>query len=94
MALRHPTWEMGQRITIGSATLMNKGLEIIELHHLFGLECERIQVVVHPQSIVHSMVEFVDGSAIAQMGPPRHARPNPLRPARPRSHASPHPDRL
>ena len=70
MALAHPNWEMGPRITIGSATLMNKALEVIEVHHLFGLERERIQVVVHPQSIVHSMVEFVDGSVIAQMGPP------------------------
>jgi 1-deoxy-D-xylulose-5-phosphate reductoisomerase len=70
MALRHPNWSMGPRITIGSATLMNKALEVIELHHLFGVERERIVVVVHPQSIVHSMVEFVDGSVIAQMGPP------------------------
>jgi 1-deoxy-D-xylulose-5-phosphate reductoisomerase len=70
MALRHPNWSMGPRITVGSATLMNKALEVIELHHLFGLERERIQVVIHPQSLVHSMVEFVDGSVIAQMGPP------------------------
>lgn len=70
MALRHPTWEMGPRITVGSATLMNKALEIIELHHLFDLPAESIGVAVHPQSIVHSMVEFVDGSVIAQMGPP------------------------
>lgn len=69
-ALRHPNWSMGPRITVGSATLMNKALEVIELHHLFGLERERIEVAVHPQSIVHSMVEFVDGSVIAQMGPP------------------------
>jgi 1-deoxy-D-xylulose-5-phosphate reductoisomerase len=69
-ALAHPNWRMGPRITIGSATLMNKALEIIELHHLFGLERERIEVVVHPQSVVHSMVEFVDGSVIAQLGPP------------------------
>lgn len=69
-ALKHPNWNMGPRITIGSATLMNKALEVIELHHLFGLERERIHVVIHPQSIVHSMVEFVDGSVIAQMGPP------------------------
>ena len=69
-ALKHPNWSMGRRITIGSATLMNKALEVIELHHLFGLERERIHVVIHPQSIVHSMVEFVDGSVIAQMGPP------------------------
>jgi 1-deoxy-D-xylulose-5-phosphate reductoisomerase len=69
-ALRHPTWNMGPRITIGSATLMNKALEIIELHHLFQLPPEKIQVAVHPQSVVHSMVEFIDGSVIAQMGPP------------------------
>jgi 1-deoxy-D-xylulose-5-phosphate reductoisomerase len=70
MALRHPNWSMGPRITIGSATLMNKALEVIELHHLFGVERERIEVVIHPQSVVHSLVEFVDGSVIAQMGPP------------------------
>ena len=69
-ALAHPNWDMGPRITVGSATLMNKALEVIELHHLFGLERERIEVVVHPQSIVHSMVEFVDGSVVAQLGPP------------------------
>ncbi len=69
-ALCHPNWSMGPRISIGSATLMNKALEVIELHHLFGLERERIRVVVHPQSVVHSMVEFVDGSVMAQMGPP------------------------
>lgn len=69
-ALEHPNWDMGPRITVGSATLMNKALEVIELHHLFSLERDRIEVVVHPQSIVHSMVEFVDGSVIAQMGPP------------------------
>jgi 1-deoxy-D-xylulose-5-phosphate reductoisomerase len=70
MALRHPNWDMGPRITIGSATLMNKALEVIEAHHLFGIEGERIEVVLHRQSIVHSMVEFVDGSVLAQMGPP------------------------
>ena len=69
-ALAHPTWEMGGRITIDSATLMNKGLELIEAHHLFGTPYERIDVVVHPQSIVHSMVEFIDGSTIAQASPP------------------------
>jgi 1-deoxy-D-xylulose-5-phosphate reductoisomerase len=69
-ALAHPNWSMGPRVTIGSATLMNKALEVLELHHLFGLEAERIEVVVHPQSIVHSLVEFVDGSVIAQLGPP------------------------
>jgi 1-deoxy-D-xylulose-5-phosphate reductoisomerase len=67
-ALRHPTWNMGPKITIDSATLMNKGLEVIEAHWLFGVGADRIAVVVHPQSIVHSMVEFVDGSIIAQLG--------------------------
>jgi len=69
-ALAHPNWDMGPRVTIGSATLMNKALEVIELHHLFDLEAERIDVVIHPQSIVHSLVEFVDGSVKAQLGPP------------------------
>lgn len=69
-ALRHPNWDMGPRITVGSATLMNKALEVIEAHHLFGLEPERIDVVIHRQSVVHSLVEFVDGSVVAQMGPP------------------------
>jgi 1-deoxy-D-xylulose-5-phosphate reductoisomerase len=67
-ALKHPTWQMGPKITIDSATLMNKGLELIEAHWLFGLPADRISVVVHPQSIVHSMVELRDGSIIAQMG--------------------------
>ncbi|MBN1543692.1 1-deoxy-D-xylulose-5-phosphate reductoisomerase [candidate division KSB1 bacterium] len=69
-ALRHPNWSMGQKITIDSATLMNKGLEVIEAHWLFGVEMERVQVVVHPQSIIHSMVEFIDGSIKAQLGLP------------------------
>jgi 1-deoxy-D-xylulose-5-phosphate reductoisomerase len=67
-ALRHPTWSMGPKITIDSATLMNKGLEVIEAHWLFGIPAERIDVVVHRQSVVHSMVEFCDGSTLAQMG--------------------------
>jgi 1-deoxy-D-xylulose-5-phosphate reductoisomerase len=67
-ALRHPTWQMGRKITIDSATLMNKGLEVIEAHWLFGVEPDRIDVMVHPQSIVHSMVELTDGSVIAQLG--------------------------
>ena len=67
-ALKHPTWQMGQKITIDSATLMNKGLEVIEAHWLFGAPASQIAVVVHPQSIVHSMVELKDGSIIAQMG--------------------------
>ncbi len=69
-ALRHPSWSMGRKITIDSATLMNKGLEVIEAHHLFGVGPDRIGVVVHPQSIVHSMVEYSDGSVIAQMSVP------------------------
>ncbi|MBI3634733.1 MAG: 1-deoxy-D-xylulose-5-phosphate reductoisomerase [Candidatus Rokubacteria bacterium] len=67
-ALRHPTWKMGPKITIDSATLMNKGLEVIEARWLFDVAPEQIQVVVHPQSIVHSMVEYIDGSVIAQLG--------------------------
>ncbi|MBI1785364.1 1-deoxy-D-xylulose-5-phosphate reductoisomerase [Candidatus Sumerlaeota bacterium] len=67
-ALKHPTWEMGRKITIDSATMMNKGFEVIEGHHLFGVDVEKIEVVVHPQSVIHSMVEFVDGSMFAQMG--------------------------
>jgi 1-deoxy-D-xylulose-5-phosphate reductoisomerase len=66
-ALNHPTWEMGRKITIDSATLFNKGLEMIEARWLFGVEMERVDVVVHPQSIVHSMVEFIDGSVLAQL---------------------------
>ena len=69
-ALEHPTWNMGPKITIDSSTLMNKGLEVIEAHELFGIEYEKIDVVVHPQSIVHSMVEFVDSSVIAQLSMP------------------------
>ncbi len=67
-ALRHPTWNMGAKITIDSATLMNKGLEVIEAHWLFGFEADQIGIVVHPESVVHSMIELVDGSVIAQMG--------------------------
>jgi 1-deoxy-D-xylulose-5-phosphate reductoisomerase len=69
-ALQHPTWRMGEKITIDSATLMNKGLEVIEAHWLFGVPFERVDVVIHPQSIVHSMVELVDGSVLAQLGMP------------------------
>jgi 1-deoxy-D-xylulose-5-phosphate reductoisomerase len=69
-ALKHPTWDMGPRITIGSATMTNKAFEILEAHWLFGVAPEQIEVLVHPQSIVHSMVEFVDGSIIAQLGVP------------------------
>ncbi len=69
-ALRHPTWQMGEKITIDSSTLMNKGLEVIEAHELFGVDFDRIDVVVHPQSIVHGMVEFGDGATIAQLSEP------------------------
>jgi len=69
-ALQHPTWRMGRKITIDSATLMNKGLEVIEAHWLFGMSAGAIDVVVHPQSVVHSMVEFCDGSILAQLGAP------------------------
>ncbi len=67
-ALDHPTWEMGRKISVDSATLMNKGLEVIETKHLFGIDISRIEVVIHPQSIVHSLVEFVDGSILSQLG--------------------------
>ena len=69
-ALRHPTWQMGRKITVDSATLANKALEVIEAHFLFGIPYDRIEVVVHPQSVVHSFVEFVDGSVLAQLGVP------------------------
>jgi 1-deoxy-D-xylulose-5-phosphate reductoisomerase len=68
-ALRHPTWQMGRKVTIDSATLMNKGLEVIEAHWLFGMAARQIDVVIHPQSTVHSLVELTDGSVIAQLGP-------------------------
>jgi 1-deoxy-D-xylulose-5-phosphate reductoisomerase len=74
-ALRHPSWSMGPKITIDSATLMNKGLEVIEAHHLFRLPFEQIGVIVHPQSIVHSLVELVDGSVFAQLGVPDMRHP-------------------
>ncbi|MDQ6827857.1 MAG: 1-deoxy-D-xylulose-5-phosphate reductoisomerase [Gemmatimonadota bacterium] len=85
-ALQHPTWRMGRKITIDSATLANKALEIIEAHFLFGLPYDRIEVVVHPQSVVHSFVEFVDGSVLAQMGVPSMELPV--------LYALTHPDRL
>ena len=69
-ALKHPNWSMGQKVTIHSATMMNKGLELIEAHHLFELRADQIDVLVHPQSLVHSLVEFCDGSLIAQIGSP------------------------
>jgi 1-deoxy-D-xylulose-5-phosphate reductoisomerase len=69
-ALKHPNWSMGKKVTIDSATLMNKGLEVIEAHWLFGLRVDQVDVIIHPQSIVHSLVEFVDGSVLAQLGVP------------------------
>jgi 1-deoxy-D-xylulose-5-phosphate reductoisomerase len=69
-AVAHPNWSMGAKISVDSATMMNKGLELIEAHHLFGLPSERIDILVHPQSVIHSMVEYVDGSTLAQMGSP------------------------
>ena len=74
-ALAHPTWSMGPVVTINSATLMNKGLEIIEAHYLFDLPYSKISAVIHPQSVVHSMVEFIDGSTIAQASPPNMKGP-------------------
>lgn len=85
-ALHHPTWEMGAKITVDSATLGNKALEVIEAHFLYGLPYDRIEAVVHPQSIVHSLVEFVDGSVIAQLGFPNMELPI--------LHALTHPERV
>ena len=85
-ALNHPTWSMGRKITIDSATLANKALEVIEAHHLFGIPYDRIEVVVHPQSVVHSFVEFVDGSVLAQLGVPSMELPV--------LYALTHPDRI
>ena len=69
-AIAHPNWTMGAKISVDSATLMNKGLELIEAHYLFGLPSERIDILIHPQSVIHSMVEFIDGSILAQLGSP------------------------
>jgi len=69
-AVAHPNWSMGAKISVDSATMMNKGLELIEAHHLFDLPSEQIDVLVHPQSVIHSMVEYVDGSVLAQLGSP------------------------
>jgi len=74
-ALNHPTWRMGRKVTVDSATLANKALEVIEAHFLFGLPYERIEAVVHPQSVIHSFVEFVDGSVLAQLGFPNMELP-------------------
>jgi 1-deoxy-D-xylulose-5-phosphate reductoisomerase len=78
-ALKHPNWVMGDKISIDSATLMNKGLEVIEAHHLFGIDASQIEVWIHRQSIVHSLVEFVDGSVIAQLGLPDMQMPDIIR---------------
>ena len=92
-ALRHPTWDMGNKITIDSSTLMNKGFEVIEAHWLFRVPWEQLEVVVHPQSIIHSMVEFTDGSVKAQLGwpdmrvPIQYAMFYPRRPHNPRVEA-------
>src|SRR5438309_4069238 len=85
-ALAHPTWEMGGKITIDSATLMNKGLELIEAHHLFAMPYERIDVVVHPQSIIHSLIQLCDGASLAHLGYPDMRVPI--------SYALHHPDRV
>ncbi len=70
MAVKHPNWDMGAKISIDSATMMNKGLEVIEAHHLFALPSDQIDVIIHPQSVIHSMVEYIDGSVLAQLGTP------------------------
>ena len=69
-AVAHPNWDMGAKISVDSATMMNKGLEVIEAHHIFGMPDSRIDVLVHPQSVIHSMVSYVDGSVLAQLGTP------------------------
>ena len=84
-ALAHPTWAMGGKITIDSATLMNKGLELIEAHHLFGTPYDQIEVIVHPQSIIHSLIGLCDGASLAHLGYPGHARADLLRAAPPRA---------
>ncbi len=70
MAVKHPNWDMGAKISVDSATMMNKGLEVIEAHYLFDLASDRIDIIIHPQSVIHSMVEYVDGSVLAQLGSP------------------------
>ena len=90
-ALAHPTWTMGRKITVDSATLMNKGLEVIEAHWLFGLPGEAIQVVIHPQSIIHSLVQFADGSVKAQLGLPDMKLPIQYALTYPERPAAPHP---
>ncbi len=90
-ALKHPNWTMGRKITIDSATLMNKGLELIEAHHLFGMPADKLGVVVHPQSIVHALVEYIDGSVVAQLANPDMRSPIALALAWPRRMPSPTP---
>jgi 1-deoxy-D-xylulose-5-phosphate reductoisomerase len=90
-ALRHPTWQMGPKITVDSATLMNKALEVIEARWLFQLEPDQIEVVIHPESVVHSLVEFVDGSAIAQLSPPDMRLPIQYALTYPQRRPGPHP---
>lgn len=90
-ALNHPRWTMGKKITVDSATMMNKGLELIEARWLFDLNWDQLRVVIHPQSIVHSLVEFVDGSVIAQLGPPDMRLPIAVALAHPHRHPQPWP---
>jgi 1-deoxy-D-xylulose-5-phosphate reductoisomerase len=90
-ALKHPNWSMGRKITIDSASMMNKGLELIEAHHLFGMPADKLGVVVHPQSIVHALVEYIDGSVIAQLANPDMRSPIALALAWPRRMPSPTP---
>src|SRR5204862_2086632 len=82
-ALNHPRWSMGPKVTVDSATLMNKGLELIEAHHLFGIPLQAISVCIHPQSVVHSLVEFTDRSPRARPVPPDSRLPIPVPPADP-----------
>src|SRR5690606_3199780 len=84
--LRHPTWSMGAKVTIDSATLVNKALELIEASWLFDLRADQLEVVIHPQSVIHSMVEFIDGSTLAQLSPPDMRLPI--------QHALTHPERI
>jgi 1-deoxy-D-xylulose-5-phosphate reductoisomerase len=93
-ALNHPNWTMGQKVTIDSATLANKGLEVIEAHHLFAIGPDAIKVVVHPQSIVHGMVHYTDGSVLAQLGMPDMRTPIAAALAWPNRYAAPQVDRL
>src|SRR5678815_5414861 len=88
-ALKHPTWKMGRKITIDSATLMNKGLEVIEAHWLFDVSADQIDIVIHPQSIVHSLVELIDGSVIAQLGVTDMRLPIPVSYTHLRAHETP-----